>query len=159
MFSMNISCGIFLFRPDGKLLICHAGGMQSNRGWGIPKGGCSGEESYKDTAIRETLEECGIDVNRLRGKMIYIGERKYKNKNKKLVGFVFVSTDEIKDANLMCSTNFETDGGVIIPEVDMYRWVTIDEAMMVIHNIQSELLELWSERSSLCPLLNSPGDR
>lgn len=37
--------------------------MQHAKRWDLPKGHCDGDESFLETAIRETTEETGIDSN------------------------------------------------------------------------------------------------
>lgn len=53
----EVSCGIVVFDEDKVLLIKHNGGHIS-----FPKGHVEEGETYKETAIRETLEETGIEA-------------------------------------------------------------------------------------------------
>jgi 8-oxo-dGTP pyrophosphatase MutT (NUDIX family) len=49
---------IKLEKNDSKILLV----TEDNKEWGIPKGGIEPSEDPKDTAVRETFEETGIEV-------------------------------------------------------------------------------------------------
>jgi len=72
--------------PDGKLLIVlqeHPRG----RDWGYVGGGLEAGESLEDCAIRETREECGLQI-RL-GRLLCI-DQFWRNRSMYGVGFVFL---------------------------------------------------------------------
>ena len=53
----EVSCGIIVFDEEKVLLIKHNGGHTS-----FPKGHMEEGETLKETAVRETLEETGIEA-------------------------------------------------------------------------------------------------
>lgn len=53
----SISHGVLIFNGDAQLLLCHATGSPY---WDIPKGGGTLTETGRQTAVRETFEECGL---------------------------------------------------------------------------------------------------
>lgn len=57
-----ISCGgVVIFR--GKILLLYKNYKNRYEGWVLPKGTVEQGEEYKDTAIREVLEETGANCN------------------------------------------------------------------------------------------------
>lgn len=82
----EVSCGIIVFDNDKSLLIKHNGGHTS-----FPKGHIEKGETLKEAAIRETLEETGIEAeiiseicfintytpkeNHLKDVVLFIGKR------------------------------------------------------------------------------------
>jgi len=120
---MKKSCG-FLIQCGDKFLLCHSskpnGEISIDDGqWGIPKGGCESKETELEAALRETLEETGIDLSEYG----YTKKPllKYSTKSKKYVIFHAKITDRsILDKHLTCSTNV-TD--TTRPENDDFIWV------------------------------------
>ena len=55
----TLSCGILVINDQQELLLCHVTGAWH---WDIPKGGTDPGETPLDTALRETREECGLDL-------------------------------------------------------------------------------------------------
>ena len=55
-----LSCGLVLLNEDAEVLLAHA---TETRHWDIPKGAPEPGESYRDTALRETREETGLDLD------------------------------------------------------------------------------------------------
>ena len=67
-----ISCGgVVIFR--GKILLLYKNYRNRYEGWVLPKGTVEQGEDYKDTAIREVLEETGATATIIQ----YVGIRQY----------------------------------------------------------------------------------
>lgn len=114
----------FLIECQDKFLLCHSsnpnGSVNLDDGqWGIPKGGCEDKETELEAAIRETLEETGIDVTK------YAFSKKpllkYSTKSKKyIIFYVSIKDSSILSQPLKCITMI--DGGSR-PENDDFIWV------------------------------------
>lgn len=125
---MKKSCG-FLIESGSKFLLCHSSNPNGNISlhdgqWGIPKGGCEEDESELDAAIRETLEETGIDVTKypFNKKPLL----KYSTKTKKYIVFYLRIVDTcIMNSELECST-YIPDGSR--KENDDFIWVDWETA-------------------------------
>ena len=66
------SCGgVVIFR--GKILVLYKNYKNKYEGWVLPKGTVENGEEYKDTALREVLEESGVRANIVK----YIGKSQY----------------------------------------------------------------------------------
>ena len=66
------SCvGVVIFR--GKILLLYKNYRNKYEGWVLPKGTVEAGEEYKDTAIREVLEESGVRASIIK----YVGKSQY----------------------------------------------------------------------------------
>ena len=66
------SCGgVVIFR--GKILLLYKNFKNKYEGWVLPKGTVEAGEEYKDTALREVLEESGARASIIK----YIGKSEY----------------------------------------------------------------------------------
>lgn len=59
---------VIVYRDDGKILLVR--GRFSRQKWALPGGGVKHNESYEQAAVRETLEEIGLNIHNLR----YLGK-------------------------------------------------------------------------------------
>jgi 8-oxo-dGTP pyrophosphatase MutT (NUDIX family) len=119
MAERTVSCGVVILNPQGEVLLCHA---TDTSHWDVPKGqGEPGEEPVQ-AALRELVEETGIvlDAARLKdlGRFVY-------RRDKDLHLFaVRVTDEEVKLEACVCESYFpRRRDGVMIPEMDAYRWV------------------------------------
>ena len=112
------SCGSIIVK-DNKMLLALP---YQNPGWNLPKGTMNENESYLETAKRETLEECNIDIDKSI-KIEDLGEFKYlKNKNLHLFLVVIDYEPELK-----CNSTFLVEkSNIIAHEMVAYRWVELD---------------------------------
>jgi 8-oxo-dGTP pyrophosphatase MutT (NUDIX family) len=125
----RITCGIYLFDSNNKFLIQHPTGFRPTI-WGIPKGRIDeGETDFFEVAKRELFEETGIVLdNYTIIKKEYLGESRYKDSNKYLVSFFVKIEEDLSDLNLYCDSMVIRNGVPAFPEVDEWKWVTIEEA-------------------------------
>ena len=66
------SCGgVVIFR--GKILLLYKNYKNKYEGWVLPKGTVEAGEEYKETALREVLEESGVKGNIIK----YVGKSQY----------------------------------------------------------------------------------
>jgi len=129
---MEKTCGIFIIDNNKNILICRATGTDS---WSIPKGHPEIGESFIEAAIRETLEETGINLKDKKDLLTLIGSEIYKSKKKKLISY-YLKIDNIDFKKLKCTSFFANNK----PEIAEYKIVNYDEAMVLIHETQKKLL-------------------
>jgi len=130
------SSGIFLVRKDKKILIAHPTNQKKNH-WSIPKGRIEKDEEPIDAAVREMFEEANVDLSNW--KMMHnLPPIKYHNIDKILFPFVcFEHQNDIdfKSFELKCNTNIPIESGGF-PEMDDYKWVTVEKSKQLLHPIQ-----------------------
>lgn len=116
---MITSCGCIIVH-ENKILICRP--RWDSEEWNIPKGKMNDDEtSYLATAIRETKEECNIDIN-VNKRIETIGLVPYLKKKNLYLFLVEIKTiPEIK-----CNSFYKSNEG-FKPEMIDYKWIDIDE--------------------------------
>lgn len=117
----KISAGIVITDVNQNILLGHSTG---NNYWDIPKGIVEPEEDYKNAAIRETIEEFGLDFSADSGIMVDIGKYEYI-RSKDLYLFVLV-LDDLPDPTSCKCTSFFTRHGREMPEIDEYVISSMD---------------------------------
>lgn len=133
----TIAAGIFLVNKDGKLLVCHPTNHDPNF-WSIPKGKVENGEYYLDAAIRETFEETNIQLTFAKN-LIKLEPQTYSHKKKIIYPYVIFERDNLhlswSTFDIKCNSNVPEDRGGF-PEMDDYKWVTFDEATIMLHETQ-----------------------
>jgi 8-oxo-dGTP pyrophosphatase MutT (NUDIX family) len=128
-----VSAGVLIQSGD-KYLLCHATGHGADKGWGLPKGRVDAGESDEQAAVRETQEECGLDIPVDRIKPLT--QTKYRSWDgtekvmKLLKVFSHKGDESLQNQKLVCSTYFNPkpeNPNVKLPEVDGFKWVTAEE--------------------------------
>jgi 8-oxo-dGTP pyrophosphatase MutT (NUDIX family) len=128
------SAGI-LIKSGDKFLLAHSTGQKIDKGWGLPKGRVEEGETEEQAAIRETKEECGLDVKE--SDIKYLTEVSYNSKDeigsmkKTLKIFLYETDESLQNEKFYCSTYFNPpwskNKNVKLPEVDKFKWVTAKE--------------------------------
>jgi 8-oxo-dGTP pyrophosphatase MutT (NUDIX family) len=132
------TCGCYLLDNRDRLLIAHPTGMDMNI-WSIPKGLKDIGEPIYNAAKRELKEETGIDIDDHNHLMAPLGQIEYQNKPKTLHGFMFF-LDKTIDDDIVCSSFFNSsEFGIRLPEVDIFQWVNINDALTMIQPEQRRL--------------------
>jgi 8-oxo-dGTP pyrophosphatase MutT (NUDIX family) len=149
--SKTIAAGVFIVRKDKKLLICHPTNHKSDF-WSIPKGKVDNGESLLDGALRETYEETNIDLRNNYNFGIHVLPPVNYTHNKKVINaFVYVenpdSTMDWNSIEIKCNSNVPAERGGF-PEMDDYKWVSIEEAKALLHETQSASLDKVLEISN-----------
>lgn len=131
----KITCGIYLFDSRNLLLIQHPTGFPSHV-WGIPKGRVDvGETNLFEVAKRELLEETGVNLDNFT--IEYIEEFdsvKFNVSNRYLKSFFVKVREDMSDFNFFCDSMVIRGGVPAFPEVDDWRWTTIDDVMDAFNN-------------------------
>jgi 8-oxo-dGTP pyrophosphatase MutT (NUDIX family) len=139
----TIAAGMFLINKNMNLLICHPTNHKPNF-WSIPKGKVEALETFVDACVRETFEESNIDLSDYKDKMVMLDSVNYSHRKKMLIPFVLFENDcEYLDLSLItiqCNSNVPEDRGGF-PEMDDYKWVTLEEARKLIHETQVACLD------------------
>jgi ADP-ribose pyrophosphatase YjhB (NUDIX family) len=131
---MEINAGLVVI-SDNKILLMHPKGEAKNKTWSIPKGTVEDGEGILETAIRETYEETGVNINAddIESDMHFFYYRK-KNKNIKKIIYYFIvniSPEKIKINKNIVPNN----------EVDKFGFFTKEEAEKIIKPKQIILLK------------------
>lgn len=153
----TVAAGVFLVRKDGKLLVCHPTNHDPNF-WSIPKGKVEDGEYFIDAAIRETYEETNISLGLARNIRV-LEPVNYSHKKKILHPFVVFEAENVglpwDSFDIKCNSNVPEDRGGF-PEMDDYKFVSIDEAKKLLHETQvkallqiEKMLENITDMSSL----------
>lgn len=120
-----ISCGIIILNDNHEMLACHITGNTRPTSWDIPKGhldekdlGATDEESYKNCAARELVEETGIQLSKDElDSLQYLGKFNFMP-SKDLVLFKLIKND-VNPATCKCTSMFELYGRQR-PEIDNF---------------------------------------
>ena len=145
---MRKTCGIYLINKNDKLLITHPTNHPDFGSWSIPKGEPdSEEEAFLDTAVRELLEETGIDLSGMilnpNIKILPLPNVVYKSGKKTLYSFIVINK-ELDDINVVCNSFVNRRNGESFPENDRHKWVHISHLYMLrqyLHEAQHVNLE------------------
>jgi 8-oxo-dGTP pyrophosphatase MutT (NUDIX family) len=141
--NMIESAGIFIFDVNGKLLVCiPKGGAENSKGLTIPKGKLDSGETPLMAALRETKEECGLDLYDRIDKLHYIGCKNYKHKKKRLHAFIL--TINSKHENIGYNCQMIDDRGR--KEIEGYQFITEAEYDKL-HIVQKEIMEEWNAKN------------
>lgn len=136
---MKTSAGLFIVTSGHELLICHPTNHPDSV-WTVPKGHVEYGELNIEAAYRETDEETGLSKSILEQHTIslqYLGEEVYIHKKKKIVGYLLIVDNEIKNYPLSCRSLIEN---TTQPENDKFQWLDINDAFQKIHYTQQKLL-------------------
>lgn len=114
-----LSCGVLLLNAGGELLLCHATGTSR---WDIPKGLAEAGESPLRTAVRETAEETGIELDA--DALLDLGRFAYR-RGKDLHLYVAL-IEPIDPATCVCRSTFVDRFGRTVREMDRFEWVPFE---------------------------------
>ena len=113
-----VSCGIVLLDPEGRVLLAHATGTNH---WDIPKGQGDPGETESQSARREMAEETGIVLAASR--LVDLGRFAYRRDKDLHLFAARAAPDELDLSRCVCVSLFpRREDGVMIPEMDAWRW-------------------------------------
>jgi len=147
----TIAAGIFIIRKDKKLLVCHPTNHAADF-WSIPKGKTEEGETMIAAALRETFEETNLDLATtdaiLSFKVHDLPPVNYGHRKKIIYPFVYVENSYTRlnwdDLEIKCNSNVPEERGGF-PEMDAYKWVTLEEARPLLHETQAACLDKIKE--------------
>jgi predicted NUDIX family NTP pyrophosphohydrolase len=143
----KITCGIFIFDNTKKFLICHPTGSKENE-WSIPKGLPNKDENYFIATLRECKEETNLDLQKLSNRYfnfsIFLGGYIYQSKRKVLKAFSSYFKTYLNHKNLKCNSLISLENP--IPEIDKFKWVSIEEGKELIRESQKRALNKLLEK-------------
>ena len=148
---MKHSAGVLIYRRTGaapEVLLVHPGGpywLRKDVGaWQIPKGEIDPAEDPADAAVREAKEEIGVTLD---GALEPLGEIRQAG-GKRVTAF---AVEHDLDAEAIVSNHFEMEWPPrsgkreSFPEVSAARWLTLDDARIVMLPSQLPLLDRLAE--------------
>ena len=136
------TAGIFILNQKRELLLGHIT-RHSKDSFSIMKG-CieSTDLCYLDAAKRELFEESNIDLSPYsNASYIFLNQVTFRNKRKTLYPYLLLLernldlVDYINSVELKCNTYVKSENGDF-PEVDGYKWVSLEEAKFIVHESQ-----------------------
>ncbi|MBP6898862.1 MAG: NUDIX domain-containing protein [Burkholderiaceae bacterium] len=141
-----LSCGILVLHGEGErgeLLLCHVTGAWH---WDIPKGGVERGETPQAAALRETQEECGLDLSG--APLLDLGRMPYQ-RVKDLHLFALRTTRfDVRDCR--CRSRYQDPWGRARPEMDGFEWTPFER---VLRRCARHMGELLTQRVLLPELL------
>lgn len=148
--SRRLSCGIVILNPLRELLLCHVTGQ---RHWDLPKGGIDAGESERDTALRETREETGLELDA--NALIDLGAFVYTPK--KNLHLFAALMPRIDPATLHCTSQFpDRITGRDTPEMDGFGWFGFDRVGVLCTANMAALLQSTLDLDALFERLTTP---
>lgn len=143
------SAGI-LINSNNLYLLVHPTGAPTDQGWGIPKGIVDAGESFKAAAIRETREECGLDISENEIELLTKVKYRSMDENKKdvwkeLTIFIHVSSSDLTGHSLFCSSFFNPEPNnpnIKLPEINMFKWVTLTDGKRMVFKSLKPIFDL-----------------
>lgn len=144
----NISAGILMYRIMNRIpevMLCHAGGLHNRHRdeWGIPKGMQDPEDrNHIGTAIREFGEETGYRISFTDNLYHFDPLPAVRSGSGKMVlSFAWKPETNIDISKFYSNKcEYPIGSGIMIPEIDCYRWFTIPEAYEKIYKYMQPLL-------------------
>lgn len=145
-----VTCGIYLYSTTSeKVLVCHATHSPWNN-WSIPKGLPDNGETPYAAAMRELYEETGIELEKIHTVTVQpLDARKYQKQNKILESFLVVTNSDLSTHTFVCHSFTEKQ----FPEVDRWKWVSLDEAEKLLHESQQKNIVIIKELLSNLKML------
>lgn len=142
------TAGMFILNNKRELLIAHPTKHPIDF-WSIPKGKMDADDcSPLAAAFRETWEEVNFDF-RLFGNinLIKLPPIVFKNKRKRLYPFLVMAEAnpeiDFDAVELKCNSDVPIETyGHVVPEMDDFKWVTLEEAKTLVHASQVECIEI-----------------
>lgn len=152
----QVTCALAL-TFEGKLLIARATGG-GERGWSLPKGLMDPGEPPREAALRECVEETGLDYRGREPELVDLGRHAYRQgKDYHLFELRLGAPPDV--AACRCeSTFYSKKAGRDLPEVDAFDFVDAAEAARRLNPEQGKLV-LPLLGGSLSPNSPSAGER
>ena len=116
----RLSCGVVILTAERELLLCHVTGQNH---WDLPKGGIDPGETPLQAALRETREECGLNL--APDTLLDLGRLRYTSK-KDL--HLFATVQPRRELHqLRCESHYlERWSGRQLPEMDGFGWFAFE---------------------------------
>jgi len=134
---MIVTCGTYLYSTLlRKFLVVHPTRTRWDN-WSIPKGVMEQGETFYQVCVRELNEETGIDIAEINVIATHqLPSRKYKKQQKSLESYLVITDSDFSKHKFTCNLVDGKD----FPENDKWKWVTLEEAVPMIHESQAENL-------------------
>lgn len=146
----QLSCGILVLNDRAELLMCHVTGAWH---WDIPKGGAETGEAPDAAALRETREECGLDLAGV--PLLDLGRQHYQRTKDLHLYAVRVLPFEV--AQCHCSSRYTDAWGRQRYEMDDFEWTPFSRVLRRSARHMGELLTQAFSLPALLARLQSAG--
>ncbi len=147
----TLSCGVLVINPDGELLLCR---VTAAWHWDIPKGATEPGELPLAAALRETREECGLDLSQLA--LTDLGHTPYLPR--KDLHLYAVLVNRFDAASCHCESHYSDRWGRSRPEMDGYEWTPFDRVRRrCAHHMGDVLTQVLSLHKILAQLQAQSG--
>jgi 8-oxo-dGTP pyrophosphatase MutT (NUDIX family) len=150
---MKKAAGIILFNDKNEVLIEHPTNHDPNF-WSFPKGLIDENETPSQAAVRELYEETSLNLYDISYEVIEeLPWIKFKNNRKTLKLFVIKTDEKLDDFQFKCPSLVTKNrkGEALenpFPEVDDYKWVSLEEAYPLLHEAQQRALRFMDHLKS-----------
>lgn len=133
---MKLSCGITIINSKGQVLGCKPHD-RPHPYYDIPKGEKDEGETPYECALRETLEETGLDLSGV--ELTDCGEFDYMINKRVHIYKCFYDVDDL--TSLQCTSKYYNNKKLeFCPEISGYRWVEKDDINNVFYPKLSPIL-------------------
>ena len=139
----TLSCGILVLAASHEILLCH---VTDAWHWDIPKGQAEAGETPLASALRETREECGLDL--ADRAFLDLGRMAYRPR-KDLHLFAMLS-DRFDAGHCHCDSRYVDHWGRDRPEMDGFEWTAFDRVQ---RRCARHMAEVLGDHLSLPALL------
>ena len=112
-------------------------GNEATGVWNIPGGEIDEGETAEESAIRETKEECDIDIKK--SDLISLG--KYQYNDYKDLHFFLCNMHDLDLSKCKCESYFENEQGKMLPEVNSYRLMNLEADMNMFFPVLQKTLK------------------
>jgi len=137
----------FIVKSKDKYLICHPFASKWKDGfWSLPKGHAKPGETELESALRETKEETGIDLEKQKGKISKLGTFAYPNGKKQITIFLFEGEDSLRFKKASCQSLITRGKNKGKPEIDLCTWVSLKEAKAKLHSSVIQALNMLKDK-------------
>ena len=135
-----MTCGVFILDANDRLLACHPTNAPRTI-WSIPKGLPNEGEDPRAAALRELMEETGLEVDS--SALLELPPVRYKSNRKTLHPFlVKLKKRNAELSRLICTSYVEKPDVEPFPEIDRFEWVRLDTAKTMLHEAQVRYIDM-----------------
>ena len=141
-----VTAAIIMIDKEGNILACHATGRKMDTGWDFPKGCADKNESHIHAAVREMMEETGINLWDIEdAQLLDLGIFPH-NKEKDIHIYIY-QVDKFPNLSELKCTSFFEHNGEQIPEVNAYKIISKKERHLFNKVLQNkfEIIDKYNE--------------
>lgn len=127
--TLPTTCGLIVVGPEGWLL----GHVTTLEHWDLPKGKIEEGETPQQAAIRECIEETGLDLSSYMENLEDLGEVVYNRKRGKRLHLFRLTLDRTFDLSVCSCQTIVTTRGAPVPDMDDWAWVPEHDVLSLVN--------------------------